>query len=74
MKAIDLITDCTTGQLSHTKLWANVAYFTATLAFVRITMFSAEPSSPEIWLIYLGVVGAHNVSSKILSMRYGAPK
>jgi|GEM_PF-5547940 len=33
MRALDLITDAGTGQLSHTKLWTNIAYFSATLAF-----------------------------------------
>lgn len=71
MKIIDLITDCGTGQLSHTKIWANIAYFAATLAFLRVTLVSSEPSNPEIWLIYLGIVGAHNLSSKLLSLKYG---
>lgn len=74
MKALDLITDCATNQLSHTKLWTNIAYLAATLAFLRITLFSENPSESEIWLIYLGVVGAHNVASKVLSMKYGASK
>lgn len=72
--ARDLITDCATGQISHTKLWTNIAYFSATLAFLNATLFSDTPPESEIWLVYLGVVGAHNVSSKILSMKYGAPK
>jgi len=74
MKILDLITDCATSQLSHTKLWTNIAYGAATLAFIKATLFAADPASAEIWLIYLGVVGAHNVSSKILSMKYGASK
>lgn len=72
MKALELITDCATCQLSHTKLWTNIAYLAATLAFVRITLFSNEPSNAEIWLIYLGIVGTHNVASKVLSMKYAA--
>lgn len=71
MKPIDLITDCATGQISHTKLWTNIAYLSATLAFLRLTLVSSDPPNPEIWLIYLGVVGAHNVASKVLSMKYG---
>lgn len=75
MRAIDLITDCATGQLSHTKLWANIAYCAATVAFLRIAIFSPEPAAnAEIWLTYLGIVGTHNVASKILSIKYGAPK
>lgn len=73
-RVLDLITDCATGQLSHTKLWTNIAYLAATIAFLRATLFSDTQPESEIWLIYLGVVGAHNVSSKILSMKYGAPK
>ncbi len=73
-RALDLITDCATGQISHTKLWTNVAYLAATIAFLRATLFADAPPDPEIWLIYLGVVGAHNVYSKTLSMKYGANK
>lgn len=74
MRALELITDCGTGQLSHTKLWTNIAYCVATLAFLRATLFSDTQPESEIWLIYLGVVGAHNISSKILSIKYGASK
>lgn len=74
MRALELITDCGTGQLSHTKLWTNIAYCMATLAFLRATWLEDTQPESEIWLIYLGVVGAHNVSSKILSMKYGASK
>lgn len=74
MKPLDLITDCATNQLSHTKLWTNIAYFAATLAFLRITLFLDTPAESEIWLIYLGIVGTHNVASKVLSMKYGASK
>lgn len=74
MKPVDLITDCATGQISHTKLWTNIAYLAATLAFLRLTLVSNDPPNAEIWLIYLGVVGAHNLSSKLLSMKYGVPK
>lgn len=73
-RLIDLITDCATGQLSHTKLWTNIAYLVATVAFLRLAILSDTPIDSEIWLIYLGVVGAHNVSSKILSLKYGASK
>ncbi|SFF13703.1 hypothetical protein [Nitrosomonas sp. Nm166] len=73
-RIIELITDAGTGQLSHTKLWTHIAYCAATLAFLRATLFSDTPPDSEIWLIYLGIVGAHNVSSKILSLKYGASK
>ena len=73
-RALELITDYGTNQLSHTKLWTHVAYFAATLAFLRITLFSDTPAESEIWLIYLGIVGTHNVASKILSLKYRASK
>lgn len=74
VRAIELITDCATGQISHTKLWTHVAYAAATLAFLRVTLFSTEPENAEIWLIYLGVVGGHNVLSKLLSLKLGTSK
>lgn len=74
MRILELITDAGTGQISHTKLWTNIAYFCATLAFMHVTLFATNPADPEIWLIYLGIVGAHNVASKVLSMKYGAQK
>jgi hypothetical protein len=70
----DLIIDCATGQWSHTKIWANIAYACATVAFLRMALFSDTPADSEIWLIYLGVVGTHSVSSKLLSLKYGAPR
>lgn len=74
MKATDIITDCATKQLSHTKLWTNIAYLAATLAFLKLTILSPEPPPIELWLVYLGVVGGHNVISKLLSMKYGVAK
>lgn len=66
MRLLELITDCTTGQLSHTKIWTHIAYATATIVFVR------SPDLPiEIWLIYLGIVGGQNVLSKWVTMKYG---
>lgn len=72
MRALELITDAGTGLLSHTKLWTHVAYAAATAAFVKHAIFSDQPTDVYLWLVYLGIVGAHNVSSKILSMKYGA--
>lgn len=69
MKLSDLVQDAGTGQLSHTKLWANIAYAAATVAFVKQAW--AGTLTGEIWLFYLGVVGAHGTLSKLISMRYG---
>ncbi|MDP2786627.1 MAG: hypothetical protein Q8O79_00910 [Pseudomonadota bacterium] len=69
MKLADLIRDAGTGQLSHTKAWANAAYAVGTAAFVwQVYKGSA---TADIWLIYLGVVGASATASKFLSLRYG---
>lgn len=68
----DLITDSATGQISHTKLWANVAYASAT--GVLITADSSSAIFPEVFFIYLGVVGASATASKFLSLKYGAAK
>lgn len=69
MKLVDLITDAGTGMVSHTKLWANVAYATATGAFAYAVYKGT--ASADIWIIYLGVVGASATLSKLLSLRYG---
>lgn len=66
---LGLITDAGTGLLSHTKLWTQVAYLAATLAFLRL-VFSDTPPGADIWLIYLGIVGGHNIASKVISMKY----
>lgn len=69
MKCSDLITDAGTGQMSHTKLWANVAYAAATVWLSSIA-FNTELSA-DLLLIYLGIVGASAGGSKFLSLRYG---
>lgn len=71
MRALELITDCATGQLSHTKLWTNIAYFAATIAFVRYAVFTDSPFDIWLWITFLGIVGGHNIASKALSIRLG---
>jgi hypothetical protein len=71
MKWSDLITDAGTGMLSHTKLWANVAYASATIAFCY--MAYSNTATAEIWMIYLGGIGASATLSKLLSLKYGVP-
>lgn len=56
------------GKLSHTKLWTNIAYCAATVKFIN------DDVPPDIWLIYLGVVGAHGLLSKAVSIKYGGGK
>jgi hypothetical protein len=69
MNLKDLITDAGTGQLSHTKLWANIAYASATVAFLYAV--HKDSATADVWLIYLGVVGASATVSKLLSLKYG---
>lgn len=64
-----LITDAGTGQVSHTKLWANIAYAAATAAFGWQAYRGT--ASADIWLIYLGVLGASAATSKLISLKYG---
>lgn len=69
MKLSDLTKDAGTNMVSHTKLWANIAYATATLAFGY--MVYKNTATAEIWLIYLGGIGASATLSKLLSLKYG---
>lgn len=69
MKCRDLITDIGTGQMSHTKLWANVAYAASTIWLSGIA-FNGKLSA-DLLLIYLGIVGASATASKFLSLKYG---
>lgn len=66
---LDLITDPGTNQLSHTKIWTNIAYLVATIAFVKITFSSDEPDL-TLWLLYLCVIGGHSSLSKLISLKY----
>jgi len=68
MKLSDLITDAGTGMVSHTKLWANIAYATATGAFAWMSYTGT--ASADIWLIYLVTIGASATASKLLSLKY----
>jgi hypothetical protein len=70
MKFSDLFRDAGTGQLSHTKLWANIAYCAATLAFCWMSYQGT--ATGEIWFIYLGVLGIHGAASKLIGLKYGA--
>ena len=54
------------GVLSHSKLWANIAYLAGTIKFIMIP----EPSA-DVWFAYLGIVGSAAVASKLIQMKYG---
>lgn len=68
----DLFTGETKGQLSMTKFWTNVAYFSATLAFLAFNLLNqgSGESQVMVWLIYLGTVGANAIASKWLALKY----
>lgn len=68
MNLADLLRDPGNGRLSHTRLWANVAYAAGTAAFVWQSCHGGVAA--DIWLIYLGVVGASATASKWLSLRF----
>ncbi|HHS0817045.1 TPA: hypothetical protein ACTC2N_002104, partial [Neisseria meningitidis] len=53
-----------TGNVSHSKLWANVACAAGTFKFVM----SPDPSA-EIWAVYLGIVGGYAVARSFVSIK-----
>lgn len=66
----DLITDSAErDKISHTKVWSNLAYAAATAVFI-VQAFKGTLEA-DVWLIYLGVVGAHSAASKVVSLKYG---
>lgn len=70
MKLADLFQDPGTLQLSHTKLWNNVANAIAT--YVVVDMHRMKTLSIEWMLLYLAVVGGVGLASKFMSMRFGS--
>ncbi|HEZ3309377.1 TPA: hypothetical protein WH485_002053, partial [Neisseria meningitidis] len=52
MRILDIFKNPATGNVSHSKLWANVACAAGTFKFVMLP----DPSA-EIWAVYLGIVG-----------------
>ena len=73
MKLADLIRDDATGGMSHTKIWAHVANASMTFAFVKIA-WAATPSDglAMLFLTYGGLVGASQLASKLIGMKWGA--
>lgn len=69
LKMKDLVTDHATGGMSHTKVWANIAYAAATVAFLYDVYDGG--ADDMIWLVYLGSVGVSATASKFLSLKYG---
>lgn len=73
MKLSDLFVDAgEPDRLSHTKLWANIAYAASTVAFVYQAYKGTLDS--DVWALYLGIVGAHSTASKFLSLKFRQPR
>lgn len=75
MKGLDwteLFREDVTPNLSLTKFWTNIAYFTATVAFVGKIFMSQGTTDTDnmLWLIYLGGVGSNAIASKWLGLKY----
>lgn len=68
MKLLDLIADASGRSLSHTKLWANIGYAAATVAFLRMSW--SGTATTDIWWAYLGCVAGASTASKYLSLKY----
>ena len=66
---LELITDCKTGLLSHTKLWTNISFAVVSLLFLIREGLASEPNV-ELWVLYLATVGGVGLFSKFLSMKY----
>lgn len=64
----DLIKDAGSGQLSHTKIWANIAYAVGTWAFIW-QVYKRELTD-ILLLVYLGCVAGSALASKIVSYKY----
>lgn len=64
MGLLDIVKNPATGNLSHSKIWANVACLAATYKFLM------EPDVGfEIWAIYLGIVGGYAVARSYVSVK-----
>lgn len=69
MTLAELVASEGTGQLSHTKLWSNIAYFICSVGFIWKVYQGTD--TPELWLIYLGIIGSVGTASKVIAMKYG---
>lgn len=49
------------GSNNENRLWTTIAFAVATYKFLQV-----GPDSPDIWVIYLTIVGLHQLSSKFI--------
>ena len=64
MRILDIFKNPATGNVLHSKLWANVACAAGTFKFVMLP----DPSA-EIWAVYLGIVGGYAVARSLVSVK-----
>ena len=68
----DLITDETSGKLSHTRLWSNLANAAMTTAFLKVVWTAtASEGLGMLFLAYGGIVAGSQFASKFVSFKYG---
>lgn len=67
MRLIDLITDAATGQLSHSKIFNNVAAATVTAVVIWQSIIGTV--SDELLLGYLTIMGVGAVASKATGLK-----
>ncbi len=60
-----------TGEVSHTKLWTNIAYLVATIAFIKFNFTENPKDLLDMWLVYLTIIAGNGTLSKFISMKYG---
>lgn len=60
------------GKVSHTKLWANVAYAVASYAI--IAQAYKGNLTYDMLGVYLGAVALHGGASKAIALKYGTKK
>lgn len=65
MRILDLITDAATGQMSHTKLWANIGYGAMTYAFLADAL-SGGFTDMKLFA-YGAIVAGSATASKMIS-------
>jgi hypothetical protein len=69
---LDLVTDPSTGRLSHSRLWSNVGSLAAVVVFVKVGW--TGQLSAEVWAFFLAGVCGHAAVSKALSLKYRQPQ
>lgn len=56
------------GNLSHGKVWSNIAFATATFVVVKLAMYNSQYIG-EVFLWYLVVVSGSELGKKFMTMK-----